>query len=60
MRGTFHAISERHAERYLAEFEYRFNRRSDLPALPPRLLRAAVTTEPRPYRWLVPSGEASA
>ena len=53
IRGTFHAFSERHAERHLAEFEYRFNRRSDLAAMIPRLVRAAVTTEPRPYSWWV-------
>ena len=30
LHGTFHAISERHFHRYLAEFCYRFNRRFDL------------------------------
>lgn len=29
--GTFHAIREKHVPRYLAEFEYRFNRRFNLP-----------------------------
>jgi hypothetical protein len=30
LHGTFHAISEHHFERYLAEFCYRFNRRFNL------------------------------
>jgi transposase-like protein len=55
IRGTFHAFSDRHAARHLAEFEYRFNRRADLANMIPRLIRAAATTEPRPYRWLVPT-----
>ena len=29
--GTFHAIRKKHVPRYLAEFEYRFNRRFNLP-----------------------------
>ncbi len=31
--GTFPAIREQHVPRYLAEFEDRFNRRFDLPAM---------------------------
>ena len=57
--GTFHAFSDRHAQRHLAEFEYRFNRRFDLAAMVPRLVRAAETTQPRPLKWLVPT-EANA
>ena len=40
--------------RYLAEFEYRFNRRYDLAAMMPRLGYVAVRTPPMPYRlnWL--------
>ncbi len=38
--------------RYLAEFEYRFNRRYDLAAMIPRLAWAAVQTTPMPYRLL--------
>ena len=55
IRGTFHAVSERHAARHLAEFEYRFNRRSDLAGMLKRLVHAAVRTQPRPLRWLVPT-----
>ena len=36
----------------LAEFEYRFNRRYDLPAMIPRLGWVAVRTPPMPYRLL--------
>ena len=50
--GTYRAISRKHAPRYLAEFEYRFNRRYDLAAMIPRLTWAAVQTPPMPYRLL--------
>jgi hypothetical protein len=35
--GTYRAIRDKHVPRYLAEFEYRFNRRYDLAAMLPRL-----------------------
>ena len=35
-------------KRYLAEFQYRFNRRYDLAAMLPRLLQAAATALPLP------------
>ena len=47
MDGTYHAVAPLCAARYLAEFQYCFNRRFDLAALPQRLLRAAVAA-PRP------------
>ncbi|MCC3246294.1 IS1595 family transposase [Methylocystis sp. WRRC1] len=50
--GTYRAVREKHAPRYLAEFEYRFNRRYDLGGMIPRLARAALTTKPMPYRLL--------
>ncbi|CAM4148884.1 hypothetical protein VRRI112168_15900 [Vreelandella rituensis] len=50
--GTYHAIRGQHAPRYLAEFEYRFNRRYDLKAMIPRFLAVAVKTPPMPYRFL--------
>lgn len=51
--GTYHAFGFRkYAHRYLAEYQYRFNRRFDLKAMLPRLIRAAVTTAPRPEGWL--------
>src|SRR3954467_9105241 len=50
--GTYRAIHQKHVPRYLAEFEYRFNRRYDLAAMLPRLIHAAVQTPPMPYRLL--------
>jgi hypothetical protein len=50
--GTYRSISRKHVPRYLAEFEYRFNRRYDLAAMLPRLTKAAVQTPPMPYRLL--------
>jgi ribosomal protein L37AE/L43A len=50
--GTYRAIHEKHVPRYLAEFEYRFNRRYDLAAMIPRLTWAALRTTPMPYRLL--------
>jgi transposase-like protein len=52
LTGTFHAVREKHSPRYLAEFEYRFNRRFDLPAMIDRLLYVALRTPPMPYRLL--------
>src|SRR5687767_13119697 len=52
LAGTFHAIREKHVPRYLAQFQYRFNRRYDLAAMIPRLGWAAVRTPPMPYRLL--------
>ena len=53
--GTYRAVRDKHVPRYLAEFEYRFNRRYDLAAMMPRL--GYVVSEPRPChtassRWL--------
>ena len=50
--GTYRAIEQKHVPRYLAEFEYRFNRRYDLGAMMPRLTWAGVRTTPMPYRLL--------
>ena len=53
LAGTYHAFNFRkYAHRYLAECQYRFNRRFDLRAILPRLVRAAVTTAPRTENWL--------
>ena len=52
IHGTYHAISEQHLPRYLAEFCYRFNRRFKLENMIPRLGYAAVRTPPMPERLL--------
>lgn len=52
LTGTFHAVREKHAPRYLAEFEYRFNRRFDLESMIYRLLYVSLRTPPMPYRLL--------
>jgi transposase-like protein len=55
LAGTYHSFDHaKYGARYLAEFAYRFNRRFDLAAMLPRLLRAAVVTKPHPLavlRW---------
>ena len=50
--GTYRAVREKHVPRYLAEFEYRFNRRYDLAAIIPRLAVIRLRTAPMPYRLL--------
>lgn len=52
MHGSYHAISDRHLPRYLAEFCYRFNRRYKLEDMIPRLGYIAVRTPPMPQRLL--------
>ena len=45
--GTYHAFDfVKYAPRYLAEAQYRFNRRFDLHSILPRLVRAAAATLP--------------
>jgi hypothetical protein len=51
--GVCRWISARHLPRYLAEFQWRFNRRFDLEGILDRLLRAATLTSPMPQRLLV-------
>ena len=52
LTGFFHAIREKHEPRYLAEFEYRFHCRFDLPAMIERLAYVALRTPPMPQRLL--------
>ena len=48
MAGTYHAIKfEKYAHRYLAEVQYRFNRRFDLRSILRRLVRVAAATKPQ-------------
>lgn len=53
LRGTFHAVAPRYVPRYLAQAQYRFNRRYALDQLLTRLANAAIQTKPNPYRTLV-------
>jgi transposase-like protein len=59
LSGTHHAFKfVKYAGRYLAEVQYRFNRRVSLPALVPRLAFAVMHTQPMPLRVItsVPEG----
>ena len=53
--GTYRQISPKHADRYLASFAWRHNRRFQLESLIPRLVHSAVRTAPLPYAKLVAS-----
>jgi hypothetical protein len=51
--GTYHAFDfMKYAHRYLAEAQYRFNRRFDLRSILPRLIRAACFAKPTPTEQL--------
>lgn len=51
--GTYHAFDfAKYAHRYLAEFQYRFNRRFNMKAILPRLLCALLAAPPASERWL--------
>ena len=53
IRGTYHGFKvARYARRYLAEVQYRFNRRFQLEDLVPRLLYACAQNEPRNQGWI--------
>jgi transposase-like protein len=52
LHGTYHKVSSKHLPRYLAEFEYRFNRRFDLTTILSRLIHACALTAPMPQRYL--------
>ena len=52
LRSTYHSIRPKYAQRYLAEFQYRFNRRADLVSIVSRLVYVALRTPPMPERLL--------
>ncbi len=53
IRGTYHHFNvHKYLARYLAEAQYRLNRRFDLPSLVGRLLHASVRTPPSTEKWL--------
>ena len=52
LRGTYHAVRPKYAQRYLSEFQYRFNRRYDLSKILMRLTTVALRTPPMPEKLL--------
>jgi ribosomal protein L37AE/L43A len=50
--GTYRAVRAKHVPRYLAEFEYRFNRRYRLGTMIDRLAYVSLRIAPMPYRML--------
>ncbi len=51
--GTYHHFDfDKYRHRYLAEAQYRVNRRFDLASLVGRLVHACANTTPCPERWL--------
>lgn len=50
--GTCRSLSPQHAPRYLAGYEWCYNRRFHLAKNDARLARVAVNTAPRPRRWI--------
>ena len=56
--GTLKSVAKRYVFRYLAEFQYRFNRRFKLPEMLDRLACVATQAKPRPYKTLKIEHEA--
>jgi len=52
LRSTYHSLKAKICKRYLAEFQYRFNRRFDLRELTPRLTFVCLRTPPMPEKLL--------
>jgi len=52
LHGTYHAVSQKHLPRYLAEFCYRFNRRFDMGLMIGSLACAAINSKPIPQHQL--------
>jgi transposase-like protein len=55
--GTHHQVEGKHLSRYVAEFNYRLNRRSMEQDMMTRLLRATLTTSTITYKQLVAAPE---
>jgi transposase-like protein len=58
MVGTMKHVAKRYVPRYFAEFQYRFNRRYDLPEMLDRLGAIASKAPPRPRKLLKIAYEA--
>ncbi len=52
LRGTFHGVSQKHLDRYLQEFTYRFDRRRIEHTLFEHVIRAATAAQPLTYTQL--------
>lgn len=53
INGTYHAFDfAKYAHRYLAEFQYRFNRRFDMKSILQNLLVTLLAAPPSPEHWL--------
>lgn len=57
--GTHHKIEHKHLKHYVAEFNYRLNRRTMETDLMTRLLRACITTQTITYKQLIALQEIS-
>ena len=51
--GTYHHVSDKHAQSYLTSFAYRFNRRYQLDSIVERLAWAAAHMTPQPYQVII-------
>ena len=51
--GTYRKISPNHAQRYLASFAWRYNRRYQVQTMILRFDHSAARTNPVPYRSLI-------
>ena len=51
--GTYRKLGPDHAQRYLASFAWRYNRRYQLNTMIPRFVHSAARTHPIPYRALI-------
>jgi transposase-like protein len=52
LRGAYHGVSPKHLQRYLNEFQFRFNKRWHEADLFSPVLHAAIAADPFPYRDL--------
>jgi transposase-like protein len=55
--GTHHKVEQKHLKYYVAEFNYRLNRRAMEPDLMIRLLRACISTQTITYKQLIATPE---
>lgn len=53
IKGTLRSCDPQHAPRYLAAFEWRYNRRFELPKNLERLARVAATIPPQPRKSII-------